>query len=105
MKEYIGSQQHFEDEVNAHYDKMEREKIVNDSRVKEEPMFPDTKKWTDKDLCEFAEWCSARQWFITQDGLWYKLTGHISKYGDNYEKKTTSQLLEVWEVETGRRKA
>lgn len=60
-------------------------------------------KWTDKDLCEFAEWCSARQWFITQDGLWYKLTGHISKYGDNYEKKTTSQLLEVWEVETGRR--
>lgn len=50
-------------------------------------------KWTDKDLCEFAEWCSLNDW--TFDGLKW------NRY--DIKNKNTSQLQEIWEIETGRR--
>jgi len=48
------------------------------------------------DLCEFAEWCSRNGWlYANYSKLWTNIGG---------VQKTTSQLREQWELETGRRK-
>ena len=55
------------------------------------------KKWTDTDLSEFAEWCSKNFWhYVEQKNGWINI--------NKSENKTTSQLIEQWEIETGRRK-
>lgn len=63
------------------------------------------KKWTDTDLCEFSEWCSENglNFSYLDDLWWHDRDGHlpINKIGDRL--KTTSQLRENWEIETGRR--
>jgi hypothetical protein len=50
-----------------------------------------------KDLCEFAEWCSKNGWiYIDGSDIW-------GNNVDRWEEKTTSQLRDQWEIETGRR--
>lgn len=66
-----------------------------------------TKKWSDSDLCEFAEWIgkhhNGTKWklaFILNGGHWFKkdaIKGFMTE-------KSTSQLIKEWEIETGRRK-
>lgn len=58
-----------------------------------------SKMYTEKDLCEFAEWCSKNDWYydpgekVWNCELWGKIYTH-----------TSSQLLKIWEIETGRMK-
>ena len=54
-------------------------------------------KWTDTDLQEFSEWLDAWGWKQAVRGIWYQCTSPKIQ-------KTTSQLREDWEYETGRRK-
>jgi len=59
------------------------------------------KKYTASDLKQFAEWCK-RKWTIeffpeTNDWKGYNVETH------EWEIKTTSQLREMWETETGRK--
>jgi hypothetical protein len=54
-----------------------------------------SKMYTQKDLCEFAEWCNGNSWlYANYSKLWANIGG---------VQKTTSQLREDWEIETGRR--
>jgi len=55
-----------------------------------------SKMYTEIDLCEFAEWLDAWGWKQSIKGMW------CQKYFPEIQK-TTSQLREIWEVETGRR--
>ena len=56
-----------------------------------------SKMYTEKDLCEFSEWCSKNFWhYVEQKNGWINI--------NKSENKTTSQLIEQWEIETGRRK-
>ena len=58
-----------------------------------------SKMYTQKDLCEFAEWCMANYWKHGND--------YVAKYPKLITEVTLyfniSQLREIWEVETGRR--
>ena len=46
------------------------------------------------DLCEFAEWCNGNSWlYANYSKLWTNIGG---------VQKTTFQLREQWEIETGR---
>ena len=56
-----------------------------------------SKMYTQKDLCEFAEWCSKNGWvYIDGSDIW-------GNNVDRWEEKITSQLREQWEIETGRK--
>ena len=55
----------------------------------------DAKEDYSTDLCEFAEWCNGNSWlYANYSKLWTNIGG---------VQKTTSQLREQWEIETGRR--
>ena len=55
------------------------------------------KKWTDTNLCEFAEWCSDNGWvYLKGSSIWMNRDYRSGEI-------TTSQLHEQWEIETGRR--
>ena len=52
------------------------------------------------DLCEFAEWLGINGWVWSHPTVMWRRVNRVSGYA---EQKTTSQLRERWEVETGRR--
>jgi hypothetical protein len=90
-KNYIGSQEHFEDSINAHYDELDKrntEQCVT-REVQEQPYLIPV-----EDAFRFAEWVRHDPLFYDSFNLW--------KYfpDDNTELifKTTAELYKFWEI-------